>query len=596
MFVFSVQIIMTNYIREVLSLLAPDQRGRLPMLILFFIGLSVLDLVGIGLIGPYVALVIDNSALEGKLGNVVGFFGLARDREVVLIFFGCSLVGIFFIKTVSAIWINRKIIMFGQEQQVFLRFTLMKAYQSLSYTDYLKRNSSEYIYTIQQLTGKAQAITIILLRVLSDSIVMLVILGMLAFQNSMVLGLLVGLIGMSVMAYDRLFRNKMKIYGREANVAATTMVKGINEGIEGLKEIRILGKESYFHGVVTKATKKLSYFQTQEMVIHTAPRFLMELLMIIFIVTLVLGTLYSGQSLQILIPTLAMFGIAALRLLPIANMLSGSLASIRFERDAISRLFEEVSKFDKSERFNTKRIVPGSKKSFEAIVLDSVSFRYPGISEDALKKVSLEIKSGESIGLIGTSGSGKTTMVDVLLGLLEPHEGEILYNDRSIKESLDEWRCHVAYLPQQVFLIDDTLRNNVALGCENDEMDMNRVDDALKKARLTDLVKKLPLGVETVLGERGVRLSGGQRQRVALARAFYHERNVLVMDEATSALDKETENEIVDEIRRLKGDKTMIVIAHRLSTVADCDRIYRLDSGEIVEQGTPEEIFGGQSK
>jgi ATP-binding cassette, subfamily B, bacterial PglK len=347
---------------------------------------------------------------------------------------------------------------------------------------------------------------------------------------------------------------------------------------------------------VTKATKKLSYFQTQEMVIHTAPRFLMELLMIIFIVTLVLGTLYSGQSLQILIPTLAMFGVAALRLLPIANMLSGSLASIRFERDAISRLFTEVSKLDKSERFNSKRIVQGSIKPFETIVLDSISFRYPGISEDALKKVSLEIKSGESIGLIGTSGSGKTTMVDVLLGLLEPHEGETLYNDRSIKESLGEWLSHVAYLPQQVFLIDDTLRNNVALGCVNDEIDVNRVDDALKKARLTDLVKKLPLGIETVLGERGVRLSGGQRQRVALARAFYHERNVLVMDEATSALDKETESEIVDEIRRLKGDKTMIVIAHRLSTVADCDRIYRLDSGQIVEQGTPEEILGGQSK
>ena len=587
---------MINYFREVLSLLAPNQRKQLPVLILLFIGLSVLDLIGIGLIGPYVALVIDGNVLNGRLGSIVESIGLERDTKVILIFFGWSLVGIFSIKTVSAIWMNRRIIMFGQEQQMFLRFTLMEAYESLSYSDYLKRNSSEYIYTLRELAGKVQAITIVLLRVLSDSIVALVIISMLAYQNVIALLFLVGLLGASVIIYDLLFRNKMKRYGKEANSAATEMVKGINEGIEGLKEIRILGKESYFHGLVAKATKKLAYFQTQEMVIHTVPRFLMELLMIIFIVTLVLGTLYLGQSLQLLIPTLAMFGVAALRLLPIANTLSSSLASIRFNRDAISRLYSELLKFDQSKKFNKTKIISSTKKPFVKIGLDNVSFRYPGITQDTLKKVSLEIQSGESIGLIGASGSGKSTLVDVLLGLLEPYEGQVLYNSKTIQGLLGEWRSHVAYLPQQVFLIDDTLRKNVALGCEYDEIDNSKVDDALRKARLTELVEQLPKKLDTVLGERGVRLSGGQRQRVALARAFYHERSVLVMDEATSALDKETENEIVNEIRQLKGEKTMIIIAHRLSTVADCDRIYRLDLGEIIEHGAPETILGRQSR
>jgi len=582
---------MINYIQEVLSLLAPDQRRRLPRLICLFIGLSFLDLLGIGLIGPYVALVIDESVLDGRLGDVVEILGIDSNKEAALKFFGWSLLGIFTSKTIAAIWMNRTIIMFGQEQQVFLRHTLMQAYQALPYTDYLERNSSEFIYSIQQLAGRAQAITILLLRVLSDSIVALVIITMLAFQNITALGLLFSVLGCSVIIYDRLFRNKMKEYGREANIASTDMVQGINEGIEGLKEIRILGVESYFHGLVSKATKKLAYFQTQELVIHTAPRFLMELLMIIFIVMLVLGTLYFGQSLQTLIPTLAMFGVAALRLLPIANMLSGSLANIRFYRDAITRLHIEIMKFRQNERIDTATILKRSNQPYTNIKLDDISFRYPGTSEASLNKVSLEIRSGESIGLIGASGSGKTTLVDVLLGLLDPYEGKIIYNDNSFSESLDEWRSHVAYLPQQVLLIDNTLRKNVALGCEDLDIDENRVQEALRKARLSDLVKQLPLGLETVLGERGVRLSGGQRQRVALARAFYHERDVLVMDEATSALDKDTESAIVDEIRRLKGDKTMIIIAHRLSTVADCDRIYQLESGEVVDHGAPQSVL-----
>ncbi|MDC0151492.1 ABC transporter ATP-binding protein/permease [Paracoccaceae bacterium] len=594
--VFLVHIMMNNYFRKVLSLLAPSQRKQLPVLILSFIGLSVLDLIGIGLIGPYVAIVIDGDVLNGRLGSIVDSIGLDRDKKVVLTFFGCCLVGVFSIKTVSAIWINKRIIMFGQEQQIFLRSTLMEAYQALSYSDYLKRNSSEYIYTLRELAGKVQAVTIVILRVLSDGFVALFIISMLAFQNVMALIFLVGLLGIAIILYDRFFRNKMKRYGKEANSAATIMVQGINEGIEGLKEIRILGKESYFHDLVARAAKKLAYFQTQEMVIYTAPRFFMEFLMIIFIVALVLGTLYMGQSLKLLIPTLAMFGVAALRLLPIANTISSSLASIRFHTDAISRLYSEILKFSQFKTFNKTKIISSTKKPFVKIALDSVSFRYPELSQDTINKVSLEIKSGEAIGLIGPSGSGKSTLVDILLGLLEPYDGKVLYNSKILQGSLNEWRSHVAYLPQQVFLLDDSLRQNIALGCEYGEIDDAMVNDALRRARLTDLVEQLPNGLNTELGERGVRLSGGQRQRVALARAFYHERSILVMDEATSALDNETENEIINEIRQLKGEKTMIIIAHRLSTVADCDRIYRLDMGNIIEQGSPDKILRKQAE
>ena len=192
---------------------------------------------------------------------------------------------------------------------------------------------------------------------------------------------------------------------------------------------------------------------------------------------------------------------------------------------------------------------------------------------------------------MGSSGSGKTTLVDVLLGLLDPQEGEISYNGKPMGDSLSKWRSQVAYLPQQVFLIDNTFRNNIALGMEDEEINDIQLHEAIRQARLKDLVEQLPNGVETLLGERGIRLSGGQRQRVSLARAFYHGRSVLVMDEATSSLDNETELEIVDEIKHLKGKKTMIVIAHRLSTIQHCTRIYRLENGEITGSGSPEHMF-----
>ena len=242
-----------------------------------------------------------------------------------------------------------------------------------------------------------------------------------------------------------------------------------------------------------------------------------------------------------------------------------------------------------------KSVLKSSTKStngeFHKLVLDGIQYFYPESKMPALDQISLRIQEGETVGFIGPSGAGKTTLVDLILGLLKPSKGSLLYNGEELKGSLSRWQSQIAYLPQQVFLIDNTLRNNVALGINDNEIDDQLVHESLYNASLKAFVDTLPQGVETKLGERGVRLSGGQRQRVAIARAFYHGRNVLVMDEATSALDHETESEIVEEIKRLKGKKTIIVIAHRLTTVEHCDRIYCLEKGKIVNSGPPSKIL-----
>jgi len=367
------------------------------------------------------------------------------------------------------------------------------------------------------------------------------------------------------------------------------MVKGVHEGLEGLKEIRILGQEPYFHQQVQRGAEEIAFNERRSQLIQQAPRYLLEAVLVVFVVLLVLITLRSGASTGTLLGTLGLFGVAAIRMLPMATLLASNLTSLRYNRDGISRLYADVQQLKESPEKSNH--VAHTGDSFASLKLENVQYSYPQTKQAALQNLGLEIKAGESIGLVGPSGSGKTTLVDVLLGLLEPQSGTMEFNGQPLQEHLGEWRSQVAYLPQQVFLIDNSLRCNVALGEEESEIDEIRLKKALRQARLAELVEQLPEGVNTILGERGVRLSGGQRQRVALARAFYHGRSVLVMDEATSALDNETEKEIVAEIQRLKGQKTMIVIAHRLTTVQHCDRIYRLEQGRIVEEGTPEEVL-----
>jgi ATP-binding cassette, subfamily B, bacterial PglK len=586
---------MKQYLKEILFLLDDDRR-KIPWLIILFIGSSFLDLAGLGLIGPYVALVVSpNSLTEGRLHDFILLIGLPMEQKVLLTWLGLILVGIFLSKAVIAIFINNTIIMFSQKQQVRLKSFLMQAYQQMPYIDYLKRNSAEYIHAITDYTGSYGSVIQIGLKTVSDGLVGLAILVMLAWTNGPALGLLVFLLGGMVFGYDRLFRKKLHGYGEKINKAGICMLQGIHEGIEGLKEIRILGKEQKFHQMVHRGASESSMYQIKTQLISNAPRFMLEFLLVVFVVTLVIGSLQLGHNIKTLIPTLGMFGFAALRLMPSANSISNSLISIRINRHSISLLYADLIslKETKQTKISTDTVL---KKDdyFRELTFRDVEFTYPKTKCPALKQVTFNIRAGESIGLIGPSGSGKTTIIDAVLGLVEPQKGEIYYNGKDLIESLDEWRAQVAYLPQQVFLIDNSLRNNIALGMEDEEIDDAELHEAIRQARLTELVEQLPDGVETILGERGIRLSGGQRQRVSLARAFYHGRSVLVLDEATSALDNETELEIVEEIRHFKGKKTMIVIAHRLTTVQHCDRICRLENGEIIETGSPDQVLNNK--
>ena len=577
-----------RYIKEVLYLIGDDQIKLIGMIFLF-LAVSLIDAIGLGLIVPYVSLILDptiiNDGLMKEFFEFSDFFYSSKNGFIV--FMSLILVFIFLTKAVVGIWITKVIIYFSYKHQVRIRSQLMNSYQSIPYIDYIKRNSSEYIYSIHGLVGIFTGkILMTGLKTISDIFIAVAIISVLAWSDIKLLGILLILLGSLGLVYDRLIRKDIHVYGKAANIASTKMLKAVTEGITGMKEIRILGKAKFFYNAVLEQSNIYANNLRKTEVITYIPRYLFEFMVILFLSLMVIFELLVQGDIISLMPKLAVFGLATVKLVPAINSVSNGTIQLRFHRNSVSLLYEDLKK-RKNLSIQTKIT---NNIPFNRFSLSSIRYKYPNANDYVLNDVSLEFKKGESIGVMGISGSGKTTLIDIILGLLEPQNGEIKLNGVNINMSMAAFQASVAYLPQQVFILDDTLKNNIILGSNVSEIDYQRLEKAIEQSMLKELLERLPKGLDTRLGEHGISFSGGQRQRVALARAIYHQKDILVMDEATSALDENTEKEVVEEIKKLKGISTMIIIAHRLETLKYCDRIYQLDKGRIVDVTTFEEL------
>ncbi len=568
---------MKSYLKEI-SFLLNVSKVQISIFVLYFILLSTLDLLGIGIIGYSITLAVNPEEINGILGWGVD------DLNHTLAILGGFLFIAFSSKAFLGVWINKIVFNFATEQTIFLRSKLMKAYQLMPYEEYLKRSSSEYINIIFGFTQQyANQALVPLLRSIGDIFVAVSIIIFLSFSDLFVLSVLVGLIILTVVAYDILIRDKATYYGHMANTLSESIFRSISEGIKGFKEVRVLGKEEYFHQNLKAASIEHSYNYVQSQVLAIIPRYFSELLLVVFFMLVVFKSIAFGENLSLLLPTIGVFAAASVRLIPISNLISATLVSLRVARHGVSVMYGDLILY--SEIDNSRVDSSHMDEDFKYLELSNVSFAYNGSKYSALKDVSLKIKRGEVIGVIGESGSGKTTLIDVLLGLLKNQEGKILYNGKPLDFSSKRWSSKIGYLPQDIFIIEDTLLSNISLLKSCDYKKSNSLDNVLKsvdQAKLSKTIELLSDGLNTFLGENGVVLSGGQRQRVALARVFFHDREILIMDEATSALDNDTEGEVIKEIYQLKGKKTIIVIAHNLSTLKYCDRIYELKNGSLI--------------
>ena len=572
------------YLKQIGDILGNEKR-KVSWLFVQFIFISFLELLGLGIIVPFINMVVNPDSEPFRISFMATIPYIEDNIEPIFIL-GILLAIIFIIKDIWIVKIYKNIFKFSANQRTRLRNQLMLTYQNLPYLTYTQKNSSEYIQSILKHVGSFSGTVQILLRFSAEGITMFVVLIFLAYQNAVALLLLLVLLSGFSFFYGRRFRTILLEIGKTETRTGELMLKSLHESMDGFKEIRVLGTEKNFYDTFAVSCKENAEADAARETINMLPRYILESLLITFVVLFSFYMLSDAGTSTQFISVLGAFGVASLRLIPSANTMISGVVLLQSYRYPVKRLWEDLQTLPSSKKVvdNKTLKIDSTTPTFQLLEFKNISFSYPGTEVAILRNISLDIQRGESIGLIGISGAGKTTLIDMLMGLLEPNAGTILMDKEPLSgKKLQSLRSQIAYLPQQIFLMDDSLKKNIALGIPNDSIDLKKVKMAIIQAQLASLLEQLPQGNETMLGERGVRLSGGQRQRVALARAFYHDRDVLILDESTSSLDNETEKEIVSEIEQLKGKKTMIVIAHRMSTLEHCDRIITLEQGKIVE-------------
>lgn len=394
-------------------------------------------------------------------------------------------------------------------------------------------------------------------------------------------------LGLSAFGFHRLTKSKLLEWGGKRQQYDLQLNKDLMQGLNGVKDVKLMGRENHFLSKYGDSNTGKAYVTSRQLTLLQFPRVYLELLAVIGMACLVIMMMAQNKPLELLIPTLGIFVSAAFRLIPSLNRIMSSTSIIRYAQPVVNLIYDEF-KIVKSESAEQVH----QKISFlSEIQFDSIIFKYQSAKAEALNGINIVINKGETIGFIGPSGSGKSTLVDLFLGLLEPGSGFILVDGCDIQKNLRGWQDKIGYVPQSIYLTDDSIQSNIAFGVPFDQIDRSAVLGAIQAAHLDEFISGLPEGINTLVGERGVRLSGGQRQRIGIARALYLNPEILVLDEATSALDMGTESGVMQSINNLKGSKTIIIVAHRLSTVENCDRLYRLDKGKIVDEGIPRDIL-----
>jgi len=572
--------------------------SKLFLIFILFLVSGFLDIVSIGLVGPFIAFANEPGAAKQFIfWDYIDeyIFNLsAITNENIILLLGIVIILTFLVKAIIAYFIRLFIAKFSLRLECDLRSRLMETYQNLPYLFHVTTNTASIIQCIYRYTSVfANGIVMPVLTLLAEIITILAIIVLLSTTNIHAVLSLLAITILFISFYITILKDKLYLMGKSVHEGEENIIKGIQQSFDGYKEISILGKRKYFYEIIKKNADRIFLMGSRFHAYQIMPRYLIELTMVSFIIFFVILLTKNTTNTQNALPVLGIFVVASLRIIPSINQIVRSINQIKNSIYATTRLLndlKEIDKFHKDRNFNIEEN-KGTFERFEKLSIKSIDFSYPETNDKAIKNISLNIKQGQCIGIIGKTGSGKTTLIDIILGFLNPSNGDIIANNTPINNDLQSWMSLTAYIPQSIFLIDDTIKKNIALGIEDSEIDLEMIKKSLIMSRLDSFVENLPKRIETVIGERGMRLSGGQRQRIALARAFYFQRQIIVMDEATSSLDNETEKEVIDSISRMKRKITMLVIAHRLSTVKNCDYIYKIENGEIIESGIPENIL-----
>ena len=571
-----------SYFKSIKFLLGTEFKKIFLMSFLFLFA-SLLDLLGISLIGGYIAVIFDPNVINVISNYEFLSFLLAYTHSEFVIFVGLLLIGVFCIKFIFLLLTNYVIIAFAAFEQAKIQKLLVNGIITQSYENFLLTNASENISSIANFSGVYREVLQAILQTISNIIIILVIGIFLGVTSLSTLSVLILMMSLIFGLYNFMFSKRIFLYGKDYSNGMSGMIQGTTEISNGLKEIKTLGKEKFFLSWISRSVDLVAKSALKINFLGLIPRNLIEVILIVFVVFIVAININNSATLGQTLSMLGVFTAGMVRIAPLISQIQTSWNAIIYGETPLMKLSSiienQISGANGNQHtFEIKSSLSSDQNErFREMVLENISYSYPQSESKSIDKISFRIEKGDFIGIVGPSGAGKTSLINIILGFLSPTNGSILFNDKELQTNLHSWRKKCAYLPQDIFLMNGSLKENITLTRES-ENDMF-LGQALKLSKLEDFVLTLPEGIETGLGDNGIRISGGQKQRVAIARAIYHQREILLLDESTSALDSQTEKEVMNELIGLRGEKTIIAIAHRITTLKECNKIYKLDKG-----------------
>ena len=584
---------MKKIIKKLMVLLDKRQKRIMVLLVLMMLIGAVLETLGVSLVLPVMDVVMDEHAVENKwyLQVICDVLHIGyEDTKSLTIVTMLALIGVFVVKNVFLFFQQKAQLKFVYTNQFATSRRMMINFMERPYEYYLNADTSVIQRSITSDVNNMYGLILALLQLFSEAIVFVCLIAVSfaadAWMTITVTILLVVVLG--VIKY--ILKPIMKKAGEENQDFYSGLYKWIDQSVMGIKEIKVAGKENYFINEYAKCGAGYVNAVQKYNLYNATPRLLIETVAIASMILYMMIQLLRGTAVTSIVPQVGALAVAAMRLIPCANRINNHLTSISyfepFFMGVSDNLQEEIrdENIDYDEAAYKDTADVEKLEIREKIELRDIVYKYPNTEVYIFDHAFMVIPIGKSVGIVGTSGAGKTTVVDILLGLLQLQSGQILADGTEVREHYQSWLKNIGYIPQSIFMIDSSIRKNVAFGYGDEEIDDEKVWRALREAQLDEFVKGLPEGLNTSIGERGIRISGGQRQRIGIARALFEDPEVLVLDEATSALDNDTEAAIMDSINRLHGRKTLIIIAHRLQTIEKCDMVYRVEQGKVSRE------------
>lgn len=566
------------------------KKERLYFVGLFFLMLigTVFDFLSVSLILPLVNMLVNPAVLAGQRWfQLLQSIFPAQDTNGLLFLLVIGIIVVYVLKNAYAIFMSITQSVFMARNQFNTSAKLLSCYIRKPYTFHLQHNTAEVVRNINTDVASAYSLVSSLMGLITGGLISVALIVYLVLIDPVLTAAIVAGLAVYSVVYYLAVRKPMLAAGKESRRISVKMVKAIHQAVGGIKEVKVMGREQYFVDTFSENGRAYIKNRRKYLLLSGLPRHLIEVLCVTGVLGLVAYKIGTRQDLSAIVPSLSAFAVAAIKLLPSANSINSTINSMTYMMPSLDAVVEIIDDNFRDpaalgaaqEQKTARKTAMGDRGD---ITLEDISFTYPDGEQPVLEHVHLTVAHGSSVGICGVTGAGKTTLVDIILGLLEPQTGRVCYDGVDIRKDYPAWQSRIGYVPQNIYLVDESIRANVALGVYEGEVDDARVWRALELAQLADFVRGLKNGLDTVIGERGVRISGGQRQRIGIARALYYDPEILFLDEATSALDNETERAVMASIEALSGQKTCIVIAHRLTTIENCDRLYRVEDCGVV--------------